>query len=74
MKTKLFHIWSEGYSMNNEHGPAQYICSVYAKTFKEACITAFKKGLLGESFNEERLTTWGCRLYDNERDARKRFG
>ena len=36
MKAKLFHIWSEGYATTCEHETAQYICSVYAKTFKEA--------------------------------------
>lgn len=58
MKAKLFHIWTEGYTMNCEHGTAQYICSVYAKTFREACISAFKKGLFDGygNFNEEQLT------------------
>jgi len=76
MKAKLFHIWSEGYVATCEHGTAQYICSVYAKTFKEACISTFKKGLFDGygNFNEEQLTLWGCHLYDNEQDARKSFG
>jgi hypothetical protein len=42
-----------------------------AESFEEACEKMMKNS---EYFDRKSLTFWGCRLYDNERDARKGFG
>lgn len=44
---------------------------VWAKTFKEACDKYFKDDPLYDAKN---LTYWGCKLFNNEHDARKAFG
>jgi hypothetical protein len=67
-----YNIWSEGYSATGQSSGA--VCldrGVLADTFDEACIVA----LYGDPyFNENSLTYWGCKLYDNEYEARGSFG
>lgn len=66
-----FQIWSEGYKATGE---AQKACpqgSVEANSFQEACDELF---LDNQSYDSERLTIWGCRLFDNEDAAREAFG
>lgn len=64
-------VWSEGHSATGERSYARLHGTVIARSFKEAC-----NELLGdkEDYNEEDLTYWGCRLYNNEKSARKHFG
>lgn len=79
-KTMNFQIWSEGYLVSGMEGipeKARMLAEVEAETFQEAC-----DKLCGDqdwqrlhgNYNAERLTVWGCRLFDNETDARKSFG
>jgi hypothetical protein len=71
---KLWVIWEEGYLCSGCEGipsPAHLVAVVRATTFKEACILHYGKD---PYFSAERLTYWGCRLFDNEADARKEFG
>lgn len=67
----MFQIWCEGYQANGDSSGANLLATVYADSFREACIKHFKNDKL---FNEENLTYWGCRLYDNRIDAQKTFG
>lgn len=71
---KKFDIWAEGYSATGEGGKACHFGSAYGKDFKEACITFFSTGSRPGWFNPDRMTHWGCRLFDNEQDARRSFG
>ena len=66
-----YEIWSEGYQASGDSGGARFIGKVYALSFQSACSL-----LLGgnELYNEQANTLWGCRLFDNAADARKRFG
>jgi hypothetical protein len=68
---KLFNIWSEGFQTNGESDTASYHGQMEADTFKEACQIMFKEI---DSYDPKRNTLWGCRLFDNERDARRSFG
>lgn len=68
---KRYHIWAEGFRMTGDSGQARYMGEVYASNFKEACETLFKGNHL---FDATRMTHWGCELFDNEADARRRFG
>jgi hypothetical protein len=46
-----------------------------ANTFKEACVNFYDKHPeRKELFNSERLTEWGCKLFDNEVEAKKFLG
>ena len=66
-----FKIWSEGYAATGECGKAVFHGLVYAESFRNACTEKFWND---RNFNSETLTYWGCRLFDNETDARKVFG
>ena len=69
-----YEVWREGYHIQGGDAPtgATKVGEVEANSFREAC----DKLLLGDSFAYDRvtLTDWGCQLFDNEADARKRFG
>lgn len=68
---KEFEVWMEGYCATGDKEPAALLGSVFAKDFKRACDV-----ICGENrnYNSWRLTVWGCKLFDNEDDARKGFG
>jgi len=68
-----FSIWSEGYSATCECAPAMFHGRVKASTFRDACDEYFKDNEYYDSENLS-LLLWGCRLFDNETDARKAFG
>lgn len=54
---------------------AEFLGTVEAETFQEACDKyAVENPDWASSYDSERLTHWGCRLFDNEMDARKAFG
>lgn len=72
---KRWEIWSEGYSASGDAGTAVHHGSVKAATFKEACEQlADRDREFMRYYDAERLTYWGCRLFDNEGEARATFG
>jgi len=72
---KIYHIWSEGFRATGEYGFANYFGSEKATSFQEACdLYALKNPEFATYYNADQLTYWGCRLFDNEADARKSFG
>jgi len=68
---KEFEIWRSGYSISGNDDCASFIGKQIAKSFKEACDILCKDDA---DYDSKRGTTWGCRLFDNETDARKSFG
>ena len=68
---KTFEIWSEGYIITGGRGTALFHGKIKANSFKEACDILFDDD---KFYNPKNLTYWGCRLFDNEIDARKSFG
>jgi hypothetical protein len=68
---RIFEVWSEGYTMQGNTSCAMLMGVVVADNFKTAC-----NKVLGEhkAFDKSRLTYWGCKLFDNEHDARQSFG
>jgi len=68
---KKFEIWSEGFIATGEQATATYHGTIMANSFKEACRYMFYKRT---DFDSKRLTLWGCRLYDNEMNARRTYG
>ena len=74
VSSKVYEIWAEGFVATGENGPADLLGINSGFTFKEACINlAARKKEFARYFDPERLTYWGCRLFDNEADARKSF-
>jgi hypothetical protein len=69
--TQVFQVWSEGYRATGDYGVAISHGQVEAENFRAACDQIFGSNL---NYNSERLTYWGCRLFDSELEARKSFG
>ncbi len=68
---QVFEIWCEGHRATGESSEAHMMASVEAGSFREACDKHFGDNSL---YDSERGTYWGCRLHDNEADARRAFG
>ncbi|ATS92370.1 hypothetical protein DLP05_083 [Stenotrophomonas phage vB_SmaS_DLP_5] len=70
-----FDVWMEGYQASGDSGTAMYMGRARGKDFQTACAKAlYNKGCVMSLYNPRLGTYWGCRLYDNEQDARKSFG
>lgn len=75
-----FDIWVEGYCATGGSSTAQLMASnVEGKTFRDAVLNWYnsnpeeiEKGW--GSFNEKKLSFWGCRVFPTEEEARKSFG
>jgi hypothetical protein len=73
----IYHIWIEGWSAHVDQGErekAKLLGTVEAETFADACRSWFSAHPSWSDFDADKLTHWGCRLFDNEADARARFG
>ena len=70
----IYSIWMEGYSATGNFSRASFLGSFEAVSFKEACDKAIIGGRFDQYYDRKELTVWGCRLYDNEYEARKGFG
>lgn len=72
-----FEVWVEGYIATGERGTAQFLGKFPGETFRDAVI-AYKDSELDEYtkglVDINKLSIWGCRLYDNEQDAKRNFG
>lgn len=68
---KEYAIWVEGFSIQGESCRASKVATITANSFEEACKKHYKNDTL---FDENTLTVWGCKLFDNEKEARKSFG
>ena len=72
---KQYDIWSEGFRTNGEASGAFFIGTSLGSNFKEACNNfAIKDANFKRYYNNSDLTYWGCKLFDNEADARVNFG
>lgn len=75
-----FEIWSGGYAATGGSSGAIFHGKQKAESFNEACDIFFKGnsnyGLLLDGRDMKTLIRayWGCRLFDNEADARRSFG
>lgn len=78
MGTMKYEIWIEGFLIQGMEGVparAEKLAEIEAPSFKEACDRYFRMPLVNdENYDPEKLTDWGCRLFDNEADARRSFG
>lgn len=72
---KLYEIWAEGYAVTGGCSGATLLGRELGDNFKDACRRLAKKDAeFDYYFDEQRMTYWGCKLFDNEIDARQRFG
>jgi len=70
---KTWEIWSEGYSATGQSSGATLLGSFKTETFDEA-VGKLEITPQPEQQPDKTWTFWGCRLFDNERDARRSFG
>ena len=72
---ETFEIWCEGFRATGEGCPAHLMGVWPGKTFRRAVISFMESEPgLKKYFNEEDLSSWGCKIFDNEKDARANFG
>lgn len=71
---KKFNLWMEGYRATCEECDATYLGEYEAESFEDACNAyAQDKGVTLDTY-AGRISNWGCRIFDNEADARKSYG
>ncbi len=66
---KIWEVWQEGFNCTGSRSKAEKLGEVVAETFEDAC-----RFLCKDRLDKDSLSIWGCRLFDNEIDARKGFG
>jgi hypothetical protein len=72
---KTFEIWSEGFKLPDQSGGATLHGKSEGATFVEACKNYAKTNSdFDKYFDATDLSFWGCKLFDNETDARVNFG
>lgn len=74
---KSFDLWMEGYICTGQSSGAEFLGTFTASSFIEACDKwAETLGDEKEYYSKkgDKAWFWGCRIYDNEADARKSFG
>ena len=75
---KTFEIWTEGYVVPECHARAWMIGIQEAETFEQACDLFIERHPEYKKYyrkdKDGNPIIWGCRLFDNEIDARKSFG
>ena len=69
-----WEVWTEGYRVTGNKATAMFHGNYPGETFEEAVKKCVQEQEMGDCFNEEHLTYWGCRFYDNGTDARRTFG
>lgn len=71
----IYNIWCEGYRATGESSGATFLGYAEGTSLKDACINlAQQDSSFASYFDANRMTYWGCRIYDNEYDARSTFG
>ncbi len=78
-KEKLFDVWIEGYRATGGAQGATFGGSFTGRTFRDAVIKWKSTLRLSDQKTvtipkKGRPDMWGCRIYDNETQARKSFG
>lgn len=71
---KIFEIWSEGFSVTGQRGTAGLLGKYEAETWDDAVQKFMKDHPNRIRVDSRGYTDWGCRLFDNEVDARRSFG
>lgn len=74
-----FEVWMEGYRVTGNSSTAERLGSAKRDTFRDACdaVMQVKRGEgweINSFYDRGKLTYWGCKLFNNEAEARKSFG
>lgn len=71
---KEWEIWSEGFEIQGNIATADLLGKENAETWDDAVKKYMDKHPGKITADSRGYTDWGCRLFDNETDARKSFG
>ncbi len=74
MNKKTFEIWVEGFSITGNSATASLLAKEEGKNWTDAVSRYMEKNPGRITIDKRGFTDWGCRLFDNEADARKSFG
>lgn len=75
-----YDVWVEGFAATGQSSIAQFMGTFKGDTFEEAANAACKAFFseynpsLYRGGDGQPPSYWGCRMFDNEMDARKSFG
>lgn len=68
-------IWREGFQASGDYGLAGFVATVEAADLQDACDKyAAANPEFAKYYRAQPPAYWGCRLFDNEHEARERFG
>lgn len=72
---KTYEVWMSGFMIQGMDSPARATLygNTSAESFQEAC-DKLAKQKDDKLYDSNYRSVWGCKLYDNEADARKIFG
>jgi hypothetical protein len=72
---RMFSIWCEGFRATGQSGTATLLARHAGISLKDACLNHAKEDSeFNHYFDADRMTYWGCQIFDNEADARRSFG
>lgn len=74
---RWYEVWTEGYAATGESSSATFHGKYFASSFRDAVLQWVDKNPnRGKDFSEKDgvMRLWGCRFFDNEKDARAKFG
>lgn len=77
---RMTSLWIEGYAATGDGGPAQYLGEYEGEYFEAVAKWAIEKnsrqewGTLRYDTDTKVWSAWGCRIFDNESEARSAFG
>lgn len=76
-----YEVWAEGYQTNGESSGAFLLGTYEGESFDDAVLSCMmdpkflkNEHLFTYNLGNGRHRYWGCRLFDNESDARVSFG
>ena len=72
----VYQVWAEGYQASGDRADATFLGTARASSFRGAVDIIRDKSETPDlyTFKGDRCFLWGCELFDNEADARRRFG
>ncbi|HRI34981.1 MAG TPA: hypothetical protein PLD02_14630 [Saprospiraceae bacterium] len=71
---KEYEIWVEGYADSGNREQASLLAKQKGISWIDAVSRYMEKNPGRIRIDDRGFTDWGCRLFDNEADARKSFG
>jgi len=73
----MIDLWIEGHCASGSRDKARLVGTYNVETIKEAVIH-YRDGMNDQHSKDcvdvERLRFWGCKFFDNKKDAQKSFG